>query len=216
MPDITHPDIDAYLASVLPPPDPVLTEMEERADRRDFPIVGPQVGTLLYILARSLSAKRIFEMGSGFGYSALWFVRALPPGGRLIATDREPANREAALEFLAKAGRQDAVDFRVGDAVEILGREPGPFDILFVDMDKERYPAAHELAHAKLRPGGLLIADNMLWFGRVLSETQDPATRGIRTLTEKLQADRDFTFTIVPIRDGVGLAYYHGQGRGAR
>ncbi len=213
MPDILHPDVDAYLAAALSPYEPVLAEMEKLAERQVFPIVGPQVGTLLYILARSLGAKRVFEMGSGFGYSALWFARALEPGGRVIATDYDPANKEAALRFLKKAGLAQAVDFRVGDAVEILRREPGAFDILFVDMDKERYPEAHALAREKLRPGGLLIADNLLWFGKVLEESDDPATCGIRALTKRLRSDPDFTFTLVPIRDGVGLAYHHGQGR---
>lgn len=210
--DILHPRIQEYLFRQLPAPDPVREEMERLGAERGFPIIGPLVGNLCSLLARSIAARRVFEMGSGFGYSTLWFARAVGPEGLVVHTDGSEENSRLARELLGRAGVADRVRFEVGDAREILDREIEkerltPVDILFNDIDKEQYPDVLPRARAALRPGGLLLCDNMLWFGRVLEPaTAEPSTRGILELSRLLREADDFQTTLVPIRDGVTVS----------
>ena len=198
--------VDRYLTGVLPPRDTVLAEMETHAVEAGFPFIGPLVGPFLQQLARGIGARRVFEMGSGFGYSAVHFARALPADGRIICTDGEADNARRASEYFIKAGVQDRIEFRVGDAVSILGEYAGPFDIILMDIDKEGYPDGFRAAWPKVRPGGLFIADNMLWHGEVMSESTKPTTLAIRELTRLLYATPDALTSIVPLRDGVAVA----------
>lgn len=205
--DIVDPDVDRYLHELANPADTILREMEMLGAERGFPIVGPQVGRLLYVLALSCSARRVFEMGSGFGYSAYWFARAVGPGGEVILTETSPERAAEAAAFLERGGFGDRTRIEVGDAFEIANRIVGPFDIVFNDVDKERYPEVLECSLAMLRPGGLLISDNMLWFGTVLED--DPAeasTRGVKELTRKLYACEEFASALIPLRDGVTVS----------
>lgn len=204
--DIVEPRIEEYLSGLLPPRPPVVVEMETLGKQRGFPIVGPLVGQTLELLARSIGARSVFELGSGFGYSAFWFARAVGPGGRVVCTDGSEENAAEARVFLSRAGLGDRVRFVVGDALRIIDREEGPFDILFNDIDKESYPEVFGAATRHLRPGGLLISDNMLWFGNVLSGNPDPRTRGIQELTRRLLASPEFQTVLWPIRDGVTVS----------
>jgi predicted O-methyltransferase YrrM len=204
--DGAAPGMDRYLESLLPERPPVLKEMEELAEAEGFPHVGPQVGVLLELLARAVRAERVFELGSGFGYSAAWFTRGMNPQGRIVLTDLDEKNRERALDFLRRLGAAPEVDFRVGDAVRSFEAERGPFDIVFADIDKEEYPRVVELAHARLRSGGLLIVDNALWFGRVNDADPDAATEGVLAFNDALARHDGFLQTIVPLRDGVAVA----------
>ncbi len=202
---IVHPRIDEYLLGLVPERDPVLREMEDLAASRGFPIVGPQVGSLLHLLSRSLGARRVLELGSGFGYSSAWFARALGPGGRVVATESSPVNAELGAAFLARAGLADRVEYRVGHALEIARDLEGPFDVVFNDIDKQDYPRVLEAADRLLRVGGLLISDNMLWHGSVL-EGLDEKTRGVRELTRLLFSADRYVTTLVPLRDGVSIS----------
>jgi len=205
--DIVNPSIDEYLRRVAPSGEGVPLEMERLADRRHFPIVGPLVGRLLFLLARSIGARDIFECGSGFGYSAYWFAQALPDGGRVVLTEGSAENCASARGFLSRAGLMDRAAIEKGDALEILLRHQGPFDIIFCDIDKRDYPRVYPLMKPRLRAGGLFICDNMLWSGRVAdADRQDDDTRGIRELTRLLYADDDFHTSIVPLRDGVSIS----------
>jgi len=205
--DIVHPAIEEYLRRVAPPGEGVALEMERLADRRHFPIVGPLVGPLLFLLARSIGARDIFECGSGFGYSAYWFAHALPAGGRVVLTEGSAENCASARGFLSREGLMDRATIEKGNALEILPRYAGPFDIVFCDIDKKDYPRVYPLMKPRLRAGGLFVCDNMLWSGRVLdADRQDDDTRGVRELTRLLFADRDFHTTIIPLRDGVGVS----------
>ena len=204
--DIVHPRIDAYLRSLTPRPDAVREEMERIAEAQRFPIIGPAVGQHCYVLARALGAKRVFECGSGFGYSTWWFANAVGEGGEVHHTDGSLGNSSQARDFLTRAGLAARVRFHVGDAREILARTQGPFDIIFNDIDKEGYPEVFPLVREKLRVGGLFITDNMLWFGRVLQPGEDADTKGIQELTRLLTEADDFVTTLVPIRDGVTVS----------
>jgi predicted O-methyltransferase YrrM len=200
------PAVERYLAELTPPSEAVLRGMEREAGERGFPIVGPQVGRLLFVLARAVRAELVFELGSGYGYSALWFALALAEGGRVILTDGDRANSRQAREHFARAGLADRAVFEVGNALDVLDGYPGPFDIVFCDIDKADYPAALAKAVPRLRRGGLLVADNVLWSGRVAGPDDDPETRGIREFNRLLMASPDLVAAILPVRDGVAVA----------
>jgi len=207
--DIIDPAIDLYLHELASPEDPVLREMELLGAERSFPIVGPQVGRLLYILTAAISARRVIELGSGFGYSAYWFAKAVGTEGEVTLTELSAERAAEAQEFLERGGFGDRVHIEVGDALEIIDRVGGEFDIVFNDVDKERYPQVLDKAAAALRPGGLLISDNMLWFGTVLDdEPAEASTRGVKELTRLLHESPDFRTALIPLRDGVSVSIY--------
>jgi predicted O-methyltransferase YrrM len=204
--EITNPRIDEYLRDLSPRPDVVRAEMESLAAAQRFPIIGPAVGQMCYVLAKSIGAKKVFECGSGFGYSTWWFANAAGEGGEVTHTDGSLGNSMQARDFLGRAGLASRVKFEVGDAREILEKAPGPFDIVFNDIDKEGYPDVLPLVRRKLRVGGFFICDNMLWNGRVLAPPDDPDTKGIVALTKLLASAADFTTTLIPLRDGVTVS----------
>ena len=207
--DILDPAIDRYLHELANPRDPILREMEVLAAERGFPIVGPQVGRLLSVLARSINARRVIELGSGFGYSAYWFARAMGPDGHVTLTEDSAQRAGEAREFLRRGGLIDRTEIHVGDALEIIDHVGGQFDIVFNDIDKEQYPRILDRAAAVLRPGGLLISDNMLWFGTVLDDdSAEASTRGVQELTRLLYESEDFETVLVPLRDGVTVSTY--------
>jgi caffeoyl-CoA O-methyltransferase len=207
--DIVDPRIDAYLRTLQRRYDePVLLEMEAEGERRGFPIVGRNVGVTLELLARSVGARRVFELGSGFGYSAYWFARAVGAEGEVHCTDGDAANETAASEYLTRAGLWDRVRYHVGDAVTALDATDGPFDIVYDDIDKHGYPDAWRAARERVRIGGLYLCDNVLWSGRVPADGEPPdaVTDAIREHNEMIADDERFTSSILPIRDGVMAA----------
>jgi caffeoyl-CoA O-methyltransferase len=207
--DIVDPAIDRYMHELANPQDPILREMEMRAAELDFPIVGPAVGQLLFVLARAIRARRVIELGSGFGYSAYWFAQAMGPGSTVILTEGDEQRAADAASFLERGGMSDRARIEVGDGLEIIDCIGGEFDIVFNDIDKKDYPRVLDKAAAALRPGGLLICDNMLWFGTVIDDTvDDPPARGVRELTRQLYASEEFDTVLVPIRDGVTISTY--------
>jgi caffeoyl-CoA O-methyltransferase len=187
--------------------EPVLLEMEQLGHERNFPIIERLVGELVEVLALSIGATRVFEMGSGYGYSAYWFTRAVGPGGSVICTDSDPANRDLAERFLSRAGRWERVDYHVGVAQHVLRRTAGDFDVVYNDIDKEDYPEAWQLARERVRPGGLYICDNVLWSGRVTEPDDESAsTQAIRRHNQLVYADPSFDTCLIPTRDGVLVA----------
>jgi predicted O-methyltransferase YrrM len=210
--DITNPKVEDYIRGLLARHDePVLLEMEEEAKQRDFPIVGRMVGVAIEILARSIGARRVFELGSGYGYSGYWFSRAVGAEGELHLTDGDPENERKALDYLGRAGLDKPVRFHVGDAVKSLSGTEGDFDIVYCDIDKHGYPEAWRASRDRIRRGGLYICDNTLWSGRVTgaSDEEDsrPAwTEAIKEMNNAIAADGDYLSTILPIRDGVMVA----------
>ena len=204
--DIVVPRIEQYLEGLETTRDAVLVDMERLAAERDFPIVGPLVGRMIALLAQSIGAKRILELGSGYGYSGYWFARALPTDGELILTEKDPANSARAQEYFRRARVRGRVQFLVGDAFEALDRLPGDFDVIFNDVDKTQYPTAFHKAIPRLRQGGYFMSDNMLWGGRVAADTEHPTTQGVLELTRLLFGAPNLYTTLLPIRDGVSLS----------
>ncbi|MGI9146907.1 MAG: O-methyltransferase [Chloroflexota bacterium] len=187
--------------------EPVLLEMEQLGQERNFPIIDRLVGELVEVLALSIGATNVFEMGSGYGYSAYWFTRAVGPSGRVICTDSDPANRDLAEQFLSRVERWDRIDYQVGIAQDVLARTPGDFDIVYNDIDKHDYPQAWHLARERVRPGGLYICDNVLWSGRVTEPgNQTPSTQAIHRHNQVVYDDPQFDVCLVPTRDGVLVA----------
>ena len=204
---ITSPDIERYIENLYPLEDPVLKEMQEMGDQINFPLIGPSVGRLLYQFTKLTGAKRIFEMGSGFGYSAFWFALAMPQDGIVHLTDQSKKNMDLAKKFFTQGNLVHKAQFHAADALETLKKTDGPFDIILIDLEKESYPKALAIAKSKLKMGGLLIADNLLWFGQVLERKGDDSTEAIKEFNQKLFNDCDFISTLLPIRDGIGIAY---------
>jgi caffeoyl-CoA O-methyltransferase len=203
----------AYMHGLLPSRSPELLRMEQFARENRFPIIGPLAGQFCYQLARIMGARRIFEMGSGYGYSTAWFARAVQEngGGRVHhVVWNEGLSRRARL-CLERMGLGTLVEYRVSEAVAALKDTDEVFDIIFCDIVKEQYPEALPVITEKLRPGGVLIADNAWWFGRVVDEAdQSPPTEGMRVFTQQLVKDPSWVVTFVPMRDGLLVAYRNG------
>jgi caffeoyl-CoA O-methyltransferase len=189
---------------------PVLVEMEERARQHGFPIIGRATGRYVEMAARSVGARRVMELGSGYGYSAYWFARAVGPTGQVVCTDGDPDNGKLAEGYLRSAGLWDRVRYRVGDALEGFAAQDGDFDVVYCDVDKDGYPDCWRAARDRIRLGGLWLCDNVIWSGRVASgsERDDApgATAAIREHNRMVAADDRFVGSIIPIRDGVMAA----------
>jgi caffeoyl-CoA O-methyltransferase len=207
--ELLHPRVGQYLDELSRHGDPLLSRMEARAAETQFPIIGPVAGRFLYQTARLLGARRIFELGSGYGYSTLWFARAVQEngGGEVFHTVWDEGLSRDARQYVAEAGLDQIVRFRVSEAVTALRETPGPFDLIFNDINKEMYPDSLPLIKERLRPGGALLIDNMLWSGRIFDpQEQDRSTAGVREATRMLFTDQDFFASLIPLRDGLILA----------
>jgi len=206
--EIVNPRIEDYLRGLYDDGDPVRLEMEALARERRFPIVGPLVGRALVVLARAIGARRVFELGSGYGYSALHFARAVGEAGIVHCTELSEENVVLAQGFLTRAGVWDRVVYHREEAVAALRHVGGTWDVVYNDIDKAGYPETVDVAYARLRPGGLFITDNVLWSGRVLPGEHDGTadTWGVVEFTRRLLAHPGFLTSINPTRDGVAVA----------
>jgi caffeoyl-CoA O-methyltransferase len=204
---IIDKETEKYIYSLLPARDAVLRDMEAYARRYDVPIVGPACGRLLHQLARLVRARRIFEMGSAIGYSTLWLARAVGPKGVVYFTDRDPANAARAKKYFRRAGVAGRVRLLVGDALELLDSTPGQFDLIFNDVSKPQYPEVFRLALPRLRKGGLLISDNVLWSGRAARPATpgDTKTRIMQEFNRLIYRSPKIFTTIIPLRDGLAV-----------
>jgi len=205
------PVIERYMYSLAGQFDhPILDEMEVFAREKNFPIVGRLVGISLEIYAKMIGARRVFEFGSGYGYSAYWFGKAVGSGGEIVCTDSNPLNQTMAEQYLTVAGLWERVTFRIGYAQDVFRQTEGAFDICYNDADKSGYPDIWLMARERIRPGGLYIADNVLWHGRVA--VKDPVdakpgwTRAIKEHNQLIYRDPEFDTFINPTRDGVIVA----------
>jgi predicted O-methyltransferase YrrM len=211
--NIVDPALEEYMFSLTPARHPTIAAMEALAAEKEFPIIGPLVGRFLQQIVCLTGARRVFEMGSGFGYSAIWFALALPKDGIVYCTENDPDNIARGRDFAAQAGVADRIEWREGDAMAHMQAAAGPFDIILIDVDKDRYPEALEDAWPKLRPAGVLVTDNTLWSGRIVEE-QPPSdsTQGVLQFNKDAYALPDGLATIMPLRDGLLLAVKTGKG----
>ena len=206
-----HPAIEDYMRGLsCRTDDPVLIEMERIAQENNFPIVGRLVGIFLETMAKSINARRVFEFGSGYGYSAYWFAKAVGAEGQVICSDGDPLNQIKSEQYLGSVGLLDRVNFHVGFAQEIFSRTEGLFDICYNDVDKGDYPEVWQMARKRIRLGGLYIADNVLWHGRVAVEDFVDVvpgwTEAILEHNRLIFEDPEFDAFINPTRDGVIVA----------
>lgn len=206
-----HPAIENYMRGLVgKTDDPVLLAMEELARQKNFPIVNRLVGIFLEMQATMVGAKRVFEFGSGYGYSAYWFARAVGSDGQVICSDGKHENKVRAEQFLASTDLWERITFDVGMAQDIFARTDGVFDICYNDVDKGGYPDVWRMAKERIRPGGLYIADNVLWHGRVAAEVYTDVelgwTEAIVEHNRLIFDDPEFDAFINPTRDGVLVA----------
>ncbi|HXR97352.1 MAG TPA: O-methyltransferase [Terriglobales bacterium] len=206
MSPLLAPALEQYLYQLLPPSPPVLAEMEKQARERDIPIVGPAVARVLRLLAELTGARRVFELGSAIGYSTLWWAAAVGEGGEVFYTDSDPANCQEAAGYFERARLSDRIRILQGDAIAMLAATPGDFDIVFCDLNKPQYPEALRQAAPRIKPGGLLVADNVLWSGRVAStDDTSESTVAIKEFNRMIYSDLRLEPVILPLRDGVAV-----------
>lgn len=210
MAQLSYPEVQKYVIDLVPPREPEMQAMEKHAEATDFPIIGPAAGYSCYQIARLIDAKAVFEMGSGYGYSTAWFAKAVRENGggivHHVVWDEKLSNQ--ARGHLSRLGFDGMIQYHVAEAIETLRTQPGPFDLIFNDIDKEGYPAALPVIKQKLRTGGVLIIDNMLRAGRIFDKNdRSAATEGVREFTRAITHDRDWIVSLIPVRDGLIVAY---------
>jgi predicted O-methyltransferase YrrM len=204
--------IERYLAGLNRAGDPVLDQIARGNVTRGLPLVDAEVGALLRVLATSVQAARILEIGTAIGYSGIWLARALPPGGMLVTIEFDEDRAREARDNFARAGVSDRVSVVVGDAQLKIAKVAGPFDLIFQDGDKQLYTPLLDRLVALLRPGGLLVTDNVLWDGEVApgfqaSPRKNPDdTRAIIEYNQRVAAHAQLLTSVVPLRDGVSIS----------
>jgi predicted O-methyltransferase YrrM len=204
--------IEGYMAGLNRFSDPVLADIARANLQRGLPLVDAEVGALLRVLATAVGASRVLEIGTAIGYSGIWLARALPPGGTLFTMEMDEARAREARDNFARAGVADRVIVIVGDANLKLAKVSGPFDLIFQDGHKPLYSVMLDRLVALLRPGGLLVSDNVLWDGEVApgftATPTRPAedTRAIAEYNERVAAHPALITAIVPLRDGVSIS----------
>lgn len=208
---------EQFARTVAPAPDGIIEEMDARADREGFPTVGPAVGAWLRLLARLTDAERIFEFGSGFGYSAYWMAPAVPADGEIVLTEIDAGELDAAHEYFRRGGYADRARFEHGDAIDTVAKYDGPFDVVLIDNEKQRYVEAFEAVRATVPVGGVVAADNAVEAGPLEFDdvrallAGDPvdasgASRGIAEYLETVRADPDFETGLLPLGEGVAVS----------
>lgn len=198
-------DVEDYLYELLPQRDAVIDEIEDYAAKNRVPIIGPAVARLLTLFVQVSGAKRIFEMGSAIGYSTIWLARAAGPKAEVFYTDGSPENTKRAQDYFRRAGVAKRIRVQTGDALALLKKTPGKFDLIFNDIDKHQYPDALRAALPKLKRGGLLVADNTLWSGKAArpAAADDKNTLGIQEFNRLVYASKELYPVLIPLRDGV-------------
>ena len=203
---IVLPKVEAYMDRLLPQRDQVLSEIETLAASRGIPIVGPAVGRVLLLLTRLIDARHVFEMGSAVGYSTIWLARGTGEKGIVYYTDANEENARRAAGYFREAGVSNQVRLLIGDAVNLIDTVEGDFDLIFNDVDKDQYPEVFAKAYPRLRRGGILVSDNVLWYGRVAEANRDMETEAVREFNRLIYSTNDLFTIILPIRDGISVS----------
>jgi len=207
--------VDRLLSLASTDRDAVLEEMEERAERDGFPTVGPEVGSTLRLAARLADVDTVFELGSGYGYSAYWIAPVVGSDGTIVLTEVDEDELDAARTYFERGGYDDRAVFEHGDALETIERYDGPFDMVLLDHENDRYVEGFEAVREKVAPGGLVIADNVLHSTGMdpddvvayLEDGTEPDTDsslpGIMAYYERVRTDPDFETTVLPVGEGL-------------
>ena len=204
--------VERYLAALNQLSDPVLREIQRDGEEKGLPLVDAEVGALLRVLATGAGATRILEIGTAIGYSGIWLAGALPANGMLLTMEVDESRARIARQNFLRAGLAERVNVMVGDASRMLAKVAGPFDVIFQDGDKLHYSPMLDRLVGLLRPGGLLITDNVLWDGEVVPgfitrpSNNPDETRAIVEYNERLTAHPQLQTAIVPLRDGVSIS----------
>ena len=198
-------DVEDYLYELLPARDSVINDMEDYAAEHEVPIIGPAVARMLALLVQISGAKRIFELGSAIGYSTIWLARAAGSRADITYTDSDPENAKRASAYFKRAGVASRIDVQIGDALTLLKKSTGKFDLIFNDIFKRQYPEAARLALPRLRRGGLFITDNTLWSGKAARKAaaDDADTTGVQELNRLVHESKELYSVLIPLRDGV-------------
>ena len=208
--------VERYLASLNHGADPVLVDIARAGAEQDLPLIDAEVGALLHVLVSAIGARRILEIGTAIGYSGIWMARGLPSDGRLLTMELDRERARVARDNFERAGVAGQVEVMIGDAGRLVAKVAGPFDLIFQDGAKQLYGPMLERLIDLLRPGGLLVTDNVLWDGEVVPgfvpiAKRDPGdTQAIAEYNERLVTHPRLTTTILPLRDGVGIAVKKG------
>ena len=201
---ITYDYIDDYLYRIAAPRDRLLEKMEEYADSNAIPIIGPLVGRLLYNLAKTSQSRKVLEIGTAIGYSGIWLARAVAPlKGNVTTIDMDPERVKIAKKNISEAGLERVVKVIEGNALKVLPTLKEEFDMIFLDSDKDVYPAAFKMSIPMLRKGGLFVADNALWGGDVAKGGKSKDTQSMIKFNRLVAESSGMSTVIVPLRDGV-------------
>ena len=203
-------NVDAYIDEKLVGADSALEAALDANSAGGLPAidVSPSQGKLLYLLAKMNGSRRVLEIGTLGGYSAIWLARALPKDGRLVTLERDPKHAEVARANLARAGLADMAEVQTGDALDLLPKLKGPFDFFFIDAHKDDYPHHVQWALKLARPGSVMVFDNVIRDGKVIdAKTSDASVRGVRRLNEMIKAEPRVSATAVQT---VGVKGYDG------
>jgi caffeoyl-CoA O-methyltransferase len=209
--DVVEPRVEAYAEEHTTPDGELFERLAaETREKTTAPqmMVGRLEGRFLGVLVRSLRARRVLELGTFTGYSSISMALALPSGGRVITCDVNEETTAIARRYAEEAGVADRIDYRLGPGVETIEELEGPFDLVFIDADKENYINYYEATLPLLADGGLIVVDNTLWSGRVADEEDDEeTTRAIRALNDHVSADPRVENVLLTVRDGMNLVW---------
>jgi caffeoyl-CoA O-methyltransferase len=209
--DVVEPRVEAYAEEHTTPDGELFERLAaETREKTTAPqmMVGRLEGRFLGVLVRSLRARRVLELGTFTGYSSISMALALPSGGRVITCDVNEETTAIARRYAEEAGVADRIDYRLGPGVETIEQLEGPFDLVFIDADKENYINYYEATLPLLADGGLIVVDNTLWSGRVVDEEDDEeTTRAIRALNDHVSADPRVENVLLTVRDGMNLVW---------
>jgi predicted O-methyltransferase YrrM len=222
-------DVARFVRLIAPEQDDVLADLEARNREQGFPMVGPEVGSVLRLLARMVDASRVFEFGSGLGYSGYWFASGLPEDGLVVLAEEDAAELQTVRAFFERGGLADRAAFEAGDAHETFATYEDPFDVVLIDHRKERYAEAFQAVREKLAPGGLVIADNALMLSETLNRgvlehlagdatggdgtdaagdaiDLDPDQAGIADYLDAVRAAPEFETVALPLGEGITVS----------
>jgi predicted O-methyltransferase YrrM len=219
MSELVSEDVTRFARAIGPQPDEILKQMDEYGAEIGFPTVGPAVGGWLATLCRLVDAERVFEFGSGFGYSAYWFARALPPAGEVVLTEIDEDELDRAREYFDRGDLAEHATFEHGDAIDYAREYEGPFDVVLIDNEKHRYEEAFDAIREKVARGGVVVADNAMTstsvdFETVLElveggtvEDVTESTRGVAAYLERVRADPEFETAAIPLGEGIAVSH---------